>query len=174
MGRHPRAPGAMALEDPPCQLVLQLEPGAQVSRRLMSALEIAHLKGGTRSSPLTKKVRAKNSPLRREREARVQRRSGSGGSDDYAGLPPPPSQPPRRAAPRCGSERCSHRAPRVWPVTANMPHSSGGNGVRAPSWNLSGSPPPPPCHFLPPRPIITMTLPSHPLTTEKSEKGAIS
>lgn len=126
MGRHPRAPGAMALEDPPCQLVLQLEPGAQVSRRLMSALEIAHLKGGTRSSPLTKKVRAKNSPLRREREARVQRRSGSGGSDDYAGLPPPPSQPPRRAAPRCGSERCSHRAPRVWPVTANMPHSSGG------------------------------------------------
>lgn len=169
----------MALEDPPCQLVLQLEPGAQVSRRLMSALEIAHLKGGTRSSPLTKKVRAKNSPLRRERGARVQRRSGSGGSDDYAGLPPPPAQPPRRAAPRCGSERCSHRAPRVWPVTANMPHSSGGKqlwrgrrqGTFLEPLRVTTSPP---CHFLPPRPIVTMTPPSHPLATEKSEKGAIS
>lgn len=44
----------------------------------MSAPEIAHLKGGTVNSPLTKKMRAKNSPVHREGRPEDQEGTGLG------------------------------------------------------------------------------------------------
>lgn len=62
---------------PVSQLFLQSEPSLQMSRRLMSAPEIAQLKGGSMNSPLTKRRRAKNSPFHRE-VMPEDRRNGSG------------------------------------------------------------------------------------------------
>lgn len=44
----------------------------------MPAPEIAHLKGGTVNSPLTKKMRAKNSPVHREERPEDQEGTGLG------------------------------------------------------------------------------------------------
>lgn len=88
------------METPACQLFLQSEPSVQMSRRLMSAPEIAQLKGGSMNSPLTKRRRAKNSPL--HREVMPEDREGMGlgkhhgGSDSGASSGPQPLPPSQR------------------------------------------------------------------------------
>lgn len=93
--RPPWGLGAVASESLPGQLFLQLKPRAQMDRRLMSGPEIAHLKGGTVSSPLTKKVWAKNSPHCREVRPEYRRGPGVGEHHGRFGrLSPYPSLSP--------------------------------------------------------------------------------
>ena len=48
-------PRSLALETPLRQLFPQLEPRVQMSRKLLSAPEIAHLKGNSREQPINQK-----------------------------------------------------------------------------------------------------------------------
>lgn len=92
----------------------------------MSAPEIAQLKGGSMNSPLTKRRRAKNSPL--HREVMPEDREGMGlgkhhgGSDSGASSgcqpccrllsrAPSPSNHPSGATPSCTSPLCSQAVP---------------------------------------------------------------